>query len=170
MFCRNCGKELSDEAVMCPNCGTPIAHPAQPKKKPAAESEPTPTGELKGKTGSVIAFTCALIALVCCIFFVSYTIAGGRLDLNFHHYTGRSYDYYSLDYTNLPMIFGYAMGLLTIATSLIGLLGGIYGVIHAAGVKKYRALSITAIVLSAAALLLFFLLYCTAYIMYSNSL
>ncbi len=23
MFCKNCGKELADTAVMCPNCGAP---------------------------------------------------------------------------------------------------------------------------------------------------
>ncbi len=24
-ICRNCGKELGDQAVTCPNCGTPVA-------------------------------------------------------------------------------------------------------------------------------------------------
>lgn len=23
MYCKHCGKELSDEAIMCPDCGTP---------------------------------------------------------------------------------------------------------------------------------------------------
>jgi hypothetical protein len=27
MFCQNCGKEISDQAAFCPNCG----HPARPK-------------------------------------------------------------------------------------------------------------------------------------------
>ena len=137
MYCKHCGKELSDEAVMCPNCGTPIAHRAQPKKKPAAKSDPTPTGELKEKTCAIIAFTCCLIAFVCCVFFVSYSITGFLLSDSLNG----------------------AMGLLVIATSLIGLLGGIYGVIHAAGIKRYKDFSITAIVLSAAALLLFILIY-----------
>ena len=25
MFCRNCGAEIADQAVMCPKCGTPVA-------------------------------------------------------------------------------------------------------------------------------------------------
>lgn len=154
MYCKHCGKELSDEAVMCPNCGTPTMHRAQPKKS-AAESEPAPAVELKGKTGAIIAFTCALIALLCCIFFVSYTIAYGRIRI------------YSNHFSVLGAVFGYAMGLLTIATALLGLLGGIYGVIHAAGVRKYRALSTAAIAISASALIIFFMLYCVFYAMRS---
>jgi TM2 domain-containing membrane protein YozV len=31
MFCPNCGKELSDQAVTCPGCG----HPLRPRSDPA---------------------------------------------------------------------------------------------------------------------------------------
>ncbi|MFI3286648.1 MAG: TM2 domain-containing protein [Rikenellaceae bacterium] len=28
MFCKNCGKELSDNAISCPQCGEPTAKPS----------------------------------------------------------------------------------------------------------------------------------------------
>lgn len=38
MYCKNCGKQLSDEAFMCPECGTPtdlvIAKPSIPQSEP----------------------------------------------------------------------------------------------------------------------------------------
>ena len=37
MFCKNCGKEISDEAQACPGCGQPmVAINASPKSKVAA--------------------------------------------------------------------------------------------------------------------------------------
>lgn len=33
-YCTHCGKELLDESIMCPSCGTMIAAPATPKEKP----------------------------------------------------------------------------------------------------------------------------------------
>jgi TM2 domain-containing membrane protein YozV len=28
MFCQNCGKEMSDQAMFCPDCGHPVRRPA----------------------------------------------------------------------------------------------------------------------------------------------
>jgi len=33
MFCKNCGKELADNAKFCPSCGTPVAQPEAPKEQ-----------------------------------------------------------------------------------------------------------------------------------------
>ena len=42
MFCRNCGKEMRDDARFCPNCGAPL----EKKEEPApAEAEDAPKGE-----------------------------------------------------------------------------------------------------------------------------
>lgn len=30
MFCSKCGKEITDEAVVCPGCGCPIKKPVNP--------------------------------------------------------------------------------------------------------------------------------------------
>ena len=34
-FCKNCGKELIDEAAFCPGCGTPVGNTAAPGGTPA---------------------------------------------------------------------------------------------------------------------------------------
>ncbi len=46
MYCRHCGKELSDEALMCPECGTPTG--VKPAQKPAAQADgqPSPLGAI----------------------------------------------------------------------------------------------------------------------------
>ena len=41
MYCSKCGKELFDEAIMCPLCGTPTENSAQ------ETASPTPTPHLK---------------------------------------------------------------------------------------------------------------------------
>lgn len=62
MFCRNCGKELADDAVFCPACGTrrvetPITDPVQSaeegreKKKPDMEPEMDNQGSVKKESG-----------------------------------------------------------------------------------------------------------------------
>lgn len=44
MFCTKCGKELFDEAVMCPQCGTPTINAQFPAQEIAQQNEPsTPT-------------------------------------------------------------------------------------------------------------------------------
>ena len=39
MFCKNCGKEIHDEAVMCVHCGASTGHTAKP-----GENEPASGG------------------------------------------------------------------------------------------------------------------------------
>ncbi|MGL4849638.1 MAG: NINE protein [Clostridium sp.] len=36
MFCKDCGKEISSNAVMCPNCGAPMATVGEKSKVAAA--------------------------------------------------------------------------------------------------------------------------------------
>ncbi len=38
MYCKNCGKELSEEALMCPNCGTPTGNKPHVRKSAHAVS------------------------------------------------------------------------------------------------------------------------------------
>lgn len=50
MFCTKCGKELFDEAVMCPQCGTPTINaqiPAQEIEQQKEPSAPTRTPDVK---------------------------------------------------------------------------------------------------------------------------
>ena len=45
MYCKHCGKELSDEAILCPDCGTPTG--VKPNRKPAsADGKPSPLGAI----------------------------------------------------------------------------------------------------------------------------
>ncbi|MGL5415575.1 MAG: zinc-ribbon domain and TM2 domain-containing protein [Clostridium sp.] len=36
MFCKDCGKEVSESAIMCPNCGAPIVNTSSKSKVVAA--------------------------------------------------------------------------------------------------------------------------------------
>ena len=50
MFCTKCGKELFDEAVICPQCGTPTVNyeePVQQSSEIIAETAPTRTADVK---------------------------------------------------------------------------------------------------------------------------
>ncbi len=148
MFCKNCGKELSDEAIMCPNCGTPTVSAAKKKGGVSPKAVQT-TGETGAKAGAVIAFTASLIALVCGSFFIAFT------KLRWYSY-GNSYPL-------LGVVFGITMGFLTISTALIGLFGGIYAISHTAGVKN-KFFSIAATVFSAGILLTFFMMFWLSYL------
>ncbi len=58
MFCKNCGKEINDNAVICPNCGVQIA--AFEKK----ESKETCTLAI---VGFVLSFLIPIAGLICSI-------------------------------------------------------------------------------------------------------
>ena len=78
MFCKHCGKELSDEAFMCPNCGTPInpnfANKNEHKKEETAKPEiDTVIASGVNKTGlTVAAFILSMIAFVTGIIFGAF--------------------------------------------------------------------------------------------------
>ena len=70
MFCRHCGKELADDAFMCPNCGSPTdATPLKQSAKREAE---------KGENSShytglaTVAFILSMIAFVTGIIFGAF--------------------------------------------------------------------------------------------------
>lgn len=67
MYCKNCGKEISSEAFMCPNCGTPVEGVALKKqsvRKMGTESKATGL--------SVAAFILAAVAFVTGIVFGAF--------------------------------------------------------------------------------------------------
>lgn len=59
MFCKNCGKEIDDNAVVCPNCGV-----ATDKFKEAAPAEAAVQTSQGGKTNvfAIIGFALSVIA------------------------------------------------------------------------------------------------------------
>lgn len=54
-FCQKCGKELMDEAVMCPACGCAVGD-GQPKNQTSEVSEPKSKWDSKKKTNMAIGF------------------------------------------------------------------------------------------------------------------
>ena len=71
--CPECGKEVSDQAPTCPNCGAPIARTAQPQPPPPPAAPPQPA---KKKT-SCLTLGCAVALGVGLILFIVALIGGG---------------------------------------------------------------------------------------------
>ena len=59
MFCSNCGKEIHDEAIVCPNCGV-----ATGKKIPVEQSEGKKTGNGMAVAGFVCSFFVPLLGWI----------------------------------------------------------------------------------------------------------
>lgn len=46
MYCKHCGKELADEAIMCPDCGMPTGIKPAHKPAPPADGHTAPLGTI----------------------------------------------------------------------------------------------------------------------------
>ena len=58
MFCKNCGKEISDNAYVCPNCGVKVSGGVK------AEEKKTNTLAI---VGFILSFFVSIAGLICCI-------------------------------------------------------------------------------------------------------
>ncbi|MDE6075371.1 MAG: zinc ribbon domain-containing protein [Clostridia bacterium] len=91
MYCRKCGKEIDDEAVVCPHCGVlavkngaprfygqPAQQPVQPAQQPVQIiQQPAQPTEQKSTNGLGIAgFVIGLISLLGGIYFCIPAVAG----------------------------------------------------------------------------------------------
>ena len=138
MFCKHCGKELSEEAFMCPNCGTPtrtdLNKDNTQKELANSEVESAPAGV--NKVGlATLAFVLSMIAFVTGIIF-------GAL----------GYVFFSLVFIEslsiLPALAGIAIGVYLLSTERNRLTG------------NAKAFTVVSIVLSAVVLLFLFLTIC----------
>lgn len=75
MYCSHCGKELSDDAVLCPECGTPTANMSSYRDTAETPQTPAPKTEPKrvdmntcALIGFILSFLNAAIGLVVSIF------------------------------------------------------------------------------------------------------
>lgn len=133
MFCKNCGKELSENAFVCPDCGEPVA------TTPHADNTATKTIDNgKSMPMSVAGFTASLVSVACWVCFLALTLCG------------------SGSYT---LFMGIVLGVITGIVCLAGLFLSVTAIF---GTKdgKYRAFALTGIILSGCMLLGFLLLTC----------
>lgn len=57
MFCKKCGKEIKDDAVVCPYCGVQVGN----------FSTPTPKTNVLAIVGVIFAFLMPVVGLICSI-------------------------------------------------------------------------------------------------------
>ncbi len=142
MFCKRCGKELSDEAFMCPECGEPTGvmpkfacnHVQEEQKKNAENDNHIPNAGFSQKGVTIVAF------ILTCIAFVTGIIFGA---------------FFFVYQMSLYLLF--ILGATTILPALVGLAVGVYNLVGTKPEKLVQALSITSIVLSSVVLLFLFI-------------
>ncbi len=69
MYCKHCGKELSDRALMCPECGEPVSEPQNIRPIQASQQDASACN-----TASVIGFIISLIGFVTGIILISIAL------------------------------------------------------------------------------------------------
>lgn len=94
MFCKNCGKEISNEAAICVNCGVWVNGNAP--KKEVVEEKVEKAAKLS-KLFGIISFS--LIALTTVLIFAG--IAFAYVDVDVHLSYGSYYNYYAYGYAYL---------------------------------------------------------------------
>ena len=80
MYCRNCGKELDENARFCPNCGANIQSNAQPSVTAveAEEDRPAKVWTVFSIIGKILGIVCLATSLIPFLnfFSLSFGIAG----------------------------------------------------------------------------------------------
>lgn len=133
MYCKHCGKEISDNALMCPDCGEPTN---APKSKPVKATDENP-GENCGHTVE-FGFGGSLISFVSWIFYLVVLICGYRY----------------------ASVCGIVLGITTGAVSLVSLYLSVKGIFITDSDSKTRTIAIVGTAISATMLLGFLLLTC----------
>ncbi|MDE6059033.1 MAG: zinc-ribbon domain-containing protein [Clostridia bacterium] len=132
MFCSHCGKELADDAFMCPNCGSPVG-----KSAPRKKSEPVADAKETGI--AVIGFILAMFSFVTGIIFGAFFLCFGS-----------------------SVVLLYILGAFTILPGIAAICLSAYARVQIRGTENALAknLSITAIVFSSIALFFVFVIMC----------
>ena len=73
--CYECGREVSDKAVICPGCGAPIAKPEKPEY--TSESTISPDSESKSSVRFFVGIALQIIGLIVWFTFNGKYINGG---------------------------------------------------------------------------------------------
>ena len=75
MFCKNCGSNISDEAVFCPNCGAQAGEVKAP-----VEDSPSDNG-VKKQSSNVVGLVGFILAMVSVLFWIIGLLASSILFL-----------------------------------------------------------------------------------------
>ena len=64
MFCSKCGKEISDEAVICPNCGVPTSNYKGAPTKSKSNFDESLFVKYMSISALVCSFFCSIVGLI----------------------------------------------------------------------------------------------------------
>ena len=130
MYCKHCGKQLSDEAFMCPECGAPTGVKPPVPIEPPKDERTTPTAH--NTPLGIIGFVLSTFAFVTGIIFGAFLFV----------FSG-------------AVLLLYVLSATTILPGLVGICLGISALKNETGIAKILAL--TGIILAAFALLFMFI-------------
>ena len=132
MYCKHCGKEISDEAIACPGCG----HPTKVDRSARKEKVPSARDPRLSNPSMIAGFVLSAIAFVAGVILLSLSLVGNY----------ESILYYSA---------------LILLPAIIGLTLDIYGLSRARifGTDVQKGLAIIGIVLAGIVLFYFFVIF-----------
>lgn len=123
MFCRNCGKEVDDNAYACTGCGTLLKAAAMPQavlapQRAFASPEQVASGKVKvAKIFAILAFSFACLTL--------FLLLGTLGTMYIYTYS----NLYSVDvrvrYDEVLIIMALLMGLTALAMGIVGMIMGL---------------------------------------------
>ncbi len=137
MFCSKCGKELVEEAVVCPNCGCWVNAKSRGEKKLNDSEGKERNKETKGLILTIFiitSFTLASLSFILCMAYIGVRIS----ELYRSIYYLRYYDNYYTYYTNNSLIvWSFIFGLLSTGAGVVSFI---------LGLKKERAIKLLSII------------------------
>ena len=74
-FCPHCGKENTEDAVYCVNCGKEIEQPQEPNNQPSQMAGQYPSGSTVGKSSLILGIFSLVCTVICCCFPVVFILA-----------------------------------------------------------------------------------------------
>jgi len=116
MFCKKCGAEIDDQAVICVKCGCPVSPFQVPKKDTIKKEKPTATTEKPTLSFSVISIIIALfVGLFSCLMIPNTNVAGSFNDTH----GNMIYPYYDAIITCIVFAFTMAISITNIVFTFI---------------------------------------------------
>ena len=116
MFCRICGKELHENAFVCPDCGCLVDDGAKVKKSPKKETLTEAKGDKALKSFLIVAFIFAMLSLTLTLASIIYP---EFVDLIYSNFTARNFETSASAFPAL--IFGVVALSMSIVSFVLGL-------------------------------------------------